>query len=328
MPKVLSTELMTTPDAAVTLVSAMKRAEEYRNGAKAANTFRVYQSQRTAFETWCRHFGVETLPAEVPTIRAYIAHLAAAGRKPSTLKLALAAIRRAHEVRGYPNPAADPAIRETLSGVYRQIGLAQRQAKALLTEDLWRVLGALPTDSGRNSEALRGARDRALLLIGFGAALRRSELVALNVEDIDVSVRGVIVAIRRSKADQHGEGREVGIPNRDRIVSDALAAWMERAGITTGAIFRNVDRHGRVLNRLTDHAVRLIVKERLAAAGIDPEPYSGHSLRAGLATSAALNGANEASIRKQTGHKSPAMVHRYIRVADMWRNNAAEKVGL
>jgi integrase len=156
--------------------------------------------------------------------------------------------------------------------------------------------------------------------------------VALNLEDVAIYPDGrLVVTVRRSKTDQEGEGREIAIPSGRTdatCAAKALGMWLELANITSGAIFRNVDRHGRVLDRLTPQSVALVVKNRSKDAGLDAKPYSGHSLRAGFATSAALAGVTELAIARQTGHKSTAMIKRYVRVADMWRDNAAERVGL
>jgi integrase len=176
------------------------------------------------------------------------------------------------------------------------------------------------------ADGLKDIRDRALLLIGFAGALRRSELVGLDVGDIEHVRQGVVLHLRKSKTDQDGRGRKIGIPHgRTRWCPVAsLDAWFATSGINEGAVFRPVDRHGRVHDiRLSGEAIALVVRERVAAAGLDPAQYSGHSLRAGLATSAAQAGVPTWRIRAQTRHASDAMLARYIREGELFMDNAA-----
>lgn len=267
--------------------------------------------------------GLQSLPAAPETVGMFVGDLSQ-GHKPATIQLAVAAISQAHQLSGFDPPTRNAIVREILKGARREIGTAQRQAKAALKEDIWRILAALPED-------LRGKRDRALILIGFGAALRRSELVALDLADLQETDRGLTINIRKSKTDQTAEGRQVAIPRGrtpETCAANALRLWLEASNIAEGAIFRSISRHGKIRERMTPQSIALVIKERIKAAGIDPTMYSGHSLRAGLATSAALAGATESAIARQTGHRSTAMVRKYVRVADMWRDNAAEKVGL
>jgi integrase len=179
---------------------------------------------------------------------------------------------------------------------------------------------------------LAGCRDRALLLLGFAGALRRSELVGLDVADLTEGTDGLRVRLQRSKTDQEGVGRTVGIPYGSNPVTcpvRAWLAWLEVSGITEGAAFRPVDRHGRIgTTRLSGQAVALVLKRHAARAGLDPGEMAGHSLRAGLATSAAAAGVPERVIAEQTGHKGTAMLRRYIREGSLFRENAASAVGL
>lgn len=210
-------------------------------------------------------------------------------------------------------------VKSTLRGIRRAHGAPQRRAKPLTKEDLFSVLAA--TGNG-----LKDVRDRALLLIGFAGAFRRSELVAISCTDIEPVKQGVVIHIRRSKTDQEGAGREIGIPHgRTRWCPvTALNEWLERAEIEEGPIFRSVDRHGRMQGqRLSSEAVSLVIKERVAVVGLDPDKFSGHSLRAGLATSAAAAGVSSWQIRQQTGHASDAMLARYIRDGELFVDNAA-----
>jgi integrase len=210
-------------------------------------------------------------------------------------------------------------VRATLRGIKRTRGCAQRQAKALLRDDLLLVLDAM-------GDGPKDMRDRALLLIGFAGALRRSELVALDVGDMEHVHQGIVITLRRSKTDQDGQGRKIGIPfgRRRWCPVAALDAWLAVLRIVAGPIFRPIDRHGHVQKaRLSGEAVSLVVQERVAAAGLDPRPYSGHSLRAGFATSAAQAGVLTSRIRAQTRHASDAMLARYVREGELFIENAA-----
>ncbi len=197
-----------------------------------------------------------------------------------------------------------------------------------LADDVRAMVAALP-------ETTAGARDRALLLLGFAGALRRSELVALDVADVDTTRaarEGLVVTVRRSKTDQEGAGQVVGLPrgqHAETCPDRALAAWLELAGIAAGPIFRAVDKAGRVRRtRLSGYDVARIVKRAAERAGLDPARYAGHSLRAGLATSAAIAGAEERDIMRQTRHQSVTVARRYIRDGSLFRRNAAGTVGL
>jgi integrase len=237
----------------------------------------------------------------------------------ATIARRVAAIAKAHAARGISDPTKSELVRATLRGIRRTRGRAQRQAKPLIKEDLFVVLEAM-------DDSVKDVRDRALLLIGFAGGLRRSELVAIDVNDIEHVRQGVVINIRRSKTDQEGRGRKVGIPHgRTRWCPViALSEWSELAGIFDGPVFRPVDRHGCMADsQLSGEAVSLVIKERVAAVGFDANYYSGHSLRAGLATSAAAAGASSWKIRAQTGHASDATLARYIRDADMFIDNVS-----
>ncbi|MBX6396347.1 MAG: site-specific integrase [Alicyclobacillaceae bacterium] len=241
--------------------------------------------------------------------------------KASTLERRLASISAAHRAAGYGGISVrDEPIRSVWAGIRRTKGTAPAQKAAIRVEDLRRMVEAL-------SDTIQGLRDRALLLVGFAGAFRRSELVSLDVEDVEQVSQGLIIRIRRSKTDQEGQGRIVGIPYGSREITcpvRSYQAWLQASGIASGAIFRPIDRHGNVqASRLSDRAVAMIVKRAAAAAGLDPTRYSGHSLRAGLATAAAAAGVEERLIMAQTGHRSEKMVRRYIREGELFRRNAA-----
>jgi integrase len=279
----------------------------------APNTRRAYLSDLAEFERWGG-----SIPASVETVAAYLAARADA-LAVATLVRHVASISKAHEARGLLNPTQSELVRATMRGIKRIRGLAQREAKPLLREDLLLVLDA-------TGDGPKGLRDRALLLIGFAGALRRSELVGLDVRDIEHVRRGTVLHLRRSKTDQDRKGDKVAIPHgRTRWCPVlALETWLAASGIGEGAIFRPVDRHERIHNtRLSSEAVSLVVRERIAAAGLDATGYSGHSLRAGLATSAAQAGVPAWRIKAQTRHASDAMLARYIREGELFTENAA-----
>lgn len=276
-------------------------------------TERALRGDLAHFQSWGG-----SVPATPATVCAYIGDHAGQ-HAVATIQRRVASISKAHEVAGLPNPCRAEIVKATLRGLRRKHGIAQRQAKPLLRDDLLLVLD-------RMGESLRDQRDRALLLLGFAGGFRRSELVALELADIETTRQGLIVTIRRSKTDQEGEGRRIGIPHgRTRHCPvAAVEAWLSASAIDSGPLFRPITRHGHVAtNPLTGDAVSVLLRERLAAAGIGPEGYSGHSLRAGFATSAAQAGVSILKIRAQTGHASDAMLARYVREGELFTGNAA-----
>jgi integrase len=279
----------------------------------SSNTQRAYQSDLGEFERWGG-----SIPASPEVLASYLADRADTLAVASLVRH-VASISKAHEARALPNPTKSELVRATMRGIKRTRGCAQREAKPLLRDDLLMVLDYM-------GNGLKDVRDRALLLIGFAGALRRSELVGLDAGDIEHVRQGIILTLRRSKTDQDRRGRRIGIPfGRTRWCPvGALDAWMAASGIIEGAIFRLVDRHSRIhAARLSGEAVSLVVRQRVAAARLDASRYSGHSLRAGLATSAAQAGVPTRKIRAQTGHASDAMLVRYIREGELFTENAA-----
>lgn len=276
-------------------------------------TRRAYRADLAHFRAW----GGE-LPAEPETVAAYIAAHSDC-LSVATLVRRVAAISKAHAARGLPNPCRAELVRATLRGIKRVRGVKQREAKPMLLGDLFRVLDAI-------GGSVRDARDRALLLVGFAGGFRRSELTAINFTNLQPARQGLIVNIARSKTDQEGAGRKIGIPfGRSRHCPVlALECWRQVGGFEGGPVFRPVDRHGHVSrNRLSGGAVSQIVRERIEAAGIDPAGYSGHSLRAGFATSAVQAGVSTFKVRAQTGHASDTMLARYVRDGELFVDNAA-----
>ena len=281
-------------------------------------TREAYRADLECFERWLGR----PIPASSGEVAEYLAAMAET-LKPATLARRLASISKAHSAAGRATPVSAEIVRAAFRGIKREMGTAQRQAKPLLKEDLCDALEELPATT-------KGIRDRALLLIGFAGGLRRSELVAIDVAHIEHVRQGILLTVPRSKTDQEGRGRKIGIPfGRGRHCPvKALEAWLHISAITAGPIFRPINRHGQVDGdtRLSGEAVSIIVKEAVERVGLDATLYSGHSLRAGLATSAAMAGVPTYKIRQTTGHASDAMLSRYVRDGDLFTDNAAGRV--
>jgi site-specific recombinase XerD len=302
----------------------LDQVRQYIRASKAESTVRGYQSDWREFCGWCDLHGQCALPAAPETVAAYIAECAG-HLKVGSIQRRLNAISAAHRAMEAESPTTSGMVRNTFKGIKRTLGTAPVQKTAALTEDIRAMVGM--TDDG-----IIGARDRALILLGFAGAFRRSELVGFDVEDCAPGRDGLTVTLRQSKTDQNGEGRKIGIPygaNPDTCPVRNVQGWIEAAALTTGPLFRSITRHGRVrAGRLSGIDVARIVKKLVTRAGLDPAKFAGHSLRAGHATSAAIAGASERSIMLQTGHRSVQMVRRYIRDGSLFRENSAGKLGL
>ena len=292
--------------------------------SKAENTLRGYQSDWRDFCAWCEAHGACPLPAVADTVAAYIAECAE-HLKPGSIQRRLNAITEAHKAAGMESPTHSPIVVNTMKGIRRSRGTATVQKAPALIDDVRAMVAA--TDAG-----LIGARDRALILLGFAGAFRRSELVGLDVEDCVFGREGLTVNLRRSKTDQAGAGRKIGIPygsNPDTCPVRVVQAWLEQGSISTGPLFRAINRHGQVqAGRLSGIDVARVVKKLAQRTGLDASQYAGHSLRAGHATAAAIGGSSERAIMSQTGHRSVEMVRRYIRDGNLFRENSAAKLGL
>lgn len=309
-----------------TIVDAAERAEDYAGKSKSAATIKAYASGWRDFLDFCEQREVTPLPASEQTVAAYLAALADGGARAATIARRLVVISQAHRAADLPSPTTSSLVRRTHAGIRRSIGTAQLGKAPAKVDELKLMLSVLP-------ETRVGLRDRALLLLGFAGAFRRSELVSLDVQDLEFSQAGLIATLRRSKTDQEGRSRRIGIPfgsTEKTCPVRAVKAWLAAAHISSGPVFRSLDRFQRVQpRRLSAERVALIVKRRAKQAGLDPARYAGHSLRAGLATSAAAGGASERAIMAQTGHRSTDMVRRYIREANLLAaDNAASLAGL
>jgi len=304
------------PGALAQLPDAAERVQDYAGRSKSEATIRAYAAGWRDFLSFCSSRGLQALPASDETVAAYLAELADRGAKAATIARRLVVISQAHKAADLPSPTGSSLVRRVHAGIRRTLGTAQQGKAPAVVGDLKLMLEQLP-----NTRV--GLRDRALLLLGFAGAFRRSELVGLDVADLEFARAGLIVTLRKSKTDQEGRSRRLGIPfgsSEATCPVRSLQAWLETARITEGSVFRSLDRFQRVQpQRLSDKAVALIVKRRAKAVGLDPARYAGHSLRAGLATSAAAAGASERVIMSQTGHRSADMVRRYIREGSLFR---------
>lgn len=313
-----------TPDpAADELADHAFKADAFQAQARTANTRRAYRASFADYAGWCQRLGLEPLSADPQLIGMYLAGLPERQFKYATIRMRLSAIAAAHRAAGLALDLKDPRIARVMEGIARSVGTRTVGSKPVLADELASMLRALP-------ETPLGARDRALLIIGFGAAMRRTELVALDLDDVSVTDTGLKVLIRFSKTDQVGAGEEVGIHrsgDSKLCPVRALDAWLEFRGRAPGALFRQMTRTGNVRpERLSDRGVVRAVKAAAVAIGLEPERYAGHSLRAGLATSASNAGADLLHIMNQTRHRSVETVRRYVRDAEIWRNNVTRLV--
>jgi integrase len=319
----MTTSITTAAPSTLTTVRAidLDGIAQLAAGSKSENTKKAYREDWRAFCAFCDSLSRDV--ADPEAVAQYILDMTRANTPWATVKRRLSSLRVAYRLAQLPDATKHPMVEAEIAGAVRQLGEAPRHQRApLLLDDLRAMLDVL-------GDCAIGHRDRALLLAGFGLGSRRSELVALNVEDLDWSARGVAVNIRRSKTDQTGAGRVVALPYGRPATCPvrALRKWLDVAGITSGPVFRGVNRHGRIsADRLTDKAVALVVKAVATRADLDPSRLAGHSLRAGLVTTCALAGVADDAIMRQTGHRSVDMVRRYTRVADAYRNNAAGAV--
>ncbi len=279
----------------------------------------------------------DPLPAAADTITAYLTKLAQAGAKVGTMSRRLSSIRFAHQLRDLPDPTTGARVVAVWEGIRRTHGAAPEQAAPLMPRQLFDVLAACPTTRAfktRPAEPhLAGLRDRALLLVGFFAALRRAELAALTVDQISSHDRGLVLALPRSKTNPRGEQAElVVLPRTGRRTHcpvTALHTWLEHAGITDGPVLRKISRGNRALpHPLHPESVNDLVQAAVARAGIQGGPYSAHSLRAGFVTYAHLRGASDRAIAHQTRHRSLATLGMYVRIHEAWEDNAATMLGL
>ena len=305
---------------AVELEGLADQAKAYAKASKSKSTLRSYRSDWRGFEAWCARVGLEPLPASATTVAGYATALATRGLRPSSICRQVSAIRFAHQGAGHETPTQSSAVKAVLSGIKRTLGTAVKRKAPATAEALAAMLDGLEHEPNR----LKAIRDRAILCLGFAGALRRSELVALDVDDLDFAEEGLHVTIRFSKTDQEGEGQVVPIPHGSRLRPvEAVKAWLEAAGIESGAVFRGVNKGGSLASpRLSAYAVAVIVKTRAEAAGLDASIFSGHSLRAGFVTSALEHGADIFRVMDVTRHKEIKTLKCYDRRAKAFKDHA------
>jgi len=295
--------------------------------SKASNTIRAYKSDFNDFGLFCAKNGLKSLPTEPKILALYLTYLSTKNVKMSTLKRRLVSIGVIHKLKGHYLDTKHPAIIENIMGIKRRKGSIQNGKKPLLINNLKLIINVI--DQEKN-EKIKKLRDRSIILIGFSGGFRRNEIVSLNYEDLDFVEEGLKINLRRSKTDQFGEGSVKGLPyfeNSQYCPVVSVRKWIEISKINSGPLFRRFIKGSKLSDkRLSDQTVALLIKDYLKIAGIESRNYSGHSLRSGFATSAAESGAEERSIMAMTGHKSTEMVRRYIKEANLFKNNALNKI--
>jgi len=305
------------------LVALAEQTKEYISQAKSINTRKAYKTDWQDFVQWCRTKKLNPMPAKPEMIAAYLSDRAK-NLKVSSLERRLVAIRQAHAMAGYPLDKGNAIVSETFKGIKNIHGAPQIAKAPILIEDLRAMVQKL-------DNSLAGTRDKALLLLGFTGAFRRSELVGLMFEDLRFTKEGIEVLLRRSKTDQIGKGEILPIPygsNPDTCPVRVLKSWLEMSGIQTGYLFRAINKHGYLSEKgMCPASVALIIKRNSHLEGKE-NSYSGHSLRAGFCTTAAAKGVPEHAIMRQSRHKKSDTVKKYIRIANMWQDCAATKLGL
>jgi len=306
-----------------------EKAKKYILHAKANNTIKSYKSDWRDFVAYCQARDVSCLSADASTIANYVADMAET-KKVSTIVRRLSSISQAHQAVGSESPTFAFGVKAVIKGIKKTKGTMPNKKAAAVIEDIQAMVSTL------NRRKLIDIRDRALILIGFAGAFRRSELVAINMDDIEKNRDGLTITLKHSKTDQEGQGYKKGIPygsNPDTCPVRAFEDWLEASKITQGPIFRRIYKNAQKIEQihtkgLVDKSVALIIKKLAKKAGLDENKYSGHSLRSGLITTAANRGVDERSIMKQSGHKSLTVMRGYIQDATLFKNNAATNVGL
>lgn len=295
---------------------------KYLDAAKSANTRRAYQADFKRFREWCEEKGLQPIPATAAMIKDYIEEMADSGKfKASTIQRHISHISQAHEAAKLDSPTKTFLVRTAMKGIRNKLGTRPTQKKAATATIIKKLCDHL-------SVSLKGLRDRAILQVGFAGALRRSEIAALNVEDIEFTDEGMTILLTRSKTDQSGQGELIGIEFGDYPYCPVrtLEAWIKESGITEGAVFRRMDKAGRVLNRITDRSIARVIKDAAAHSGFNKEEFSGHSLRRGLITTAKRKGTDEHNIMSHTRHKSVQTMRRYIDKSDVFKANPTKGI--
>ena len=299
--------------------------------SKAKNTIRAYKSDFKDFVGFCAKNGLKSLPTEPKIVSLYMTYLSTKDAKMSTLRRRLVSIGVIHRLKGHYLDTKHPIIIENLMGIKRKKGSYQKGKKPILINHLKLIIDEIDKDT-YDETGIRKLRDKTIILLGFAGGFRRIELISIDYEDLEFVAEGVKIFIRKSKTDQFGEGMIKGLPyftNQQYCPVWHLKKWLEISEIKSGPIFRRFFKGLNLgKNRLTDQSVALFLKKYLSNAGIENQNYSGHSLRSGFATVTAEAGADERSIMAMTGHKTTQMVRRYIKEANLFKNNALNKIKL
>jgi site-specific recombinase XerD len=297
--------------------------------SKSLNTIRAYKSDFKDFGAFCAKHNFKTLPTDPKIVSLYLTYLSGRDAKMSTLRRRLVSISMIHKLKGHYLDTKHPVIIENLMGIKRTKGSIQRGKKPILINQLKAIINVINEEK---IDEIKKIRDKTIILVGFGGGFRRAELMSIDHEDLEFVPEGVKITIKRSKTDQFGEGMIKGLPyfsNREYCPVAHLKKWLEISKIKNGSIFRRFTKGCSLSkNRLTDQSVVLLIKDYLNLAGIENKNYSGHSLRSGFATVSAESGADERSIMAMTGHKTTQMVRRYIKEANLFKNNALNKIKL
>ena len=295
--------------------------------SKAKNTVRAYKSDFKDFSLFCSKNDFKFLPTDPKIVSLYLTHLSTKEIKISTIKRRLVSIGAIHKLKGHYLDTKHPVIIENIMGIKRRRGSFQKGKKPILINNLKRIINIIDQ---LNKEEIKKVRDRTIILIGFSGGFRRNEIVSLDFDDLDFVTEGLKINIKKSKTDQFGAGTLKAIPyfdNTKYCPVTSIKKWINTSKIKSGPLFRRFQKGSRLSEkRLTDQTVALLIKEYLDLSGINSKNYSGHSLRSGFATAAAESGAEERNIMAMTGHKSPEMVRRYIKEANMFKNNALNKI--
>jgi len=299
--------------------------------SKANNTIRAYKSDFKDFGGFCAKNGLKSLPTEPKIVSLYMTYLSTKDAKMSTLRRRLVSIGVIHRLKGHYLDTKHPIIIENLMGIKRKKGSYQKGKKPILINHLKLIIDEIDKETS-DEKGIRKLRDKTIILLGFAGGFRRIELISIDYEDLEFVAEGVKIFIRKSKTDQFGEGMIKGLPyftNQQYCPVWHLKKWLEISEIKSGPIFRRFFKGLNLgKNRLTDQSVALFLKKYLSNAGIENQDYSGHSLRSGFATVSAEAGADERSIMAMTGHKTTQMVRRYIKEANLFKNNALNKIKL
>ena len=295
--------------------------------SKSQNTIRAYKSDFKDFELFCVKNGFKSMPSDSKIVSLYLTYLSTNEVKMSTLKRRLVSIGVIHRMKGHYLDTKHPSIIENIMGIKRRKGSIQKGKKPILISNLKNIINVI--DQIKDDDIKR-SRDRTIILIGFSGGFRRNEIVSLDYDDLDFVNEGLKINLKKSKTDQFGEGSIKALPyfdNPNYCPVKSLQKWLNYSKIDKGPVFRRLNKGSKLTeNRLTDQTVAILIKKYLQLAGIDSKNYSGHSLRSGFATSAADSGAEERSIMAMTGHKSTEMVRRYIKEANLFKNNALNKI--